>query len=83
MCHAQTRRRQDTGSGAQTHMRRLTVKAVRAGLRQTAAAKTHGVRLRAVNNRWELLKSGKSLEKVSHRRYFYPVPTRLCFGKPS
>ena len=64
-------------------LRRLAVKAVCAGLRQTAAAKTYGVRLRAVHNRWELLKSGESLEKVPHRLYFYPVSTRLCYGKPS
>ena len=34
---------------AQAHLRRLAIKAVRAGLRQTAAAKTYGVSLRAVN----------------------------------
>lgn len=33
---------------AQVQVRRLAVKAVRAGLRQTAAAKTYGVSLRAV-----------------------------------
>ena len=34
---------------AQAHLRRLVVNAVRAGLRQTAAAKTYGVSLSAVN----------------------------------
>lgn len=34
---------------AQAHLWRLVVNAVRAGLRQTAAAKTYGVSLSAVN----------------------------------
>ena len=34
---------------AQAHLRRLVVNVVRAGLRQTAAAKTYGVSLSAVN----------------------------------
>ncbi len=42
----------------QAHLRRWVVKAVRAGLKQTAAAQTYGVSLRAVNKWVALAKAG-------------------------
>ena len=42
----------------QAHLRRLVVKAVRAGMKQTAAAQTYGVSLRAVNKWVALVKVG-------------------------
>jgi transposase len=50
---------------AQAHVRRLAVKAVRAGSRQTAAAKTYGVSLRAVN-KW------MAIDKVGGLRALQP-----------
>ena len=50
---------------AQAHLRRLAVKAVRAGLKQTVAAKTYGVSLRAVN-KW------MAIDKVGGLRALRP-----------
>jgi transposase len=50
---------------AQAHVRRLAVKAVRAGSRQTAAANTYGVSLRAVNK-------GVAIDKVGGLRALKP-----------
>ena len=52
---------------AQAHLRRLAVKAVRAGLRQTAAAKTYGVSLRAVN-KWVAIDKGGGLRALKPKR---------------
>ena len=52
---------------AQAHLRRLAVKAVRAGLRQTAAAKTYGVSVRAVNT-WGAIDKVGGLRAVKPKR---------------
>ena len=52
---------------AQAHVRRLAVKAVRAGLRQTAAAKTYGVSLRAVS-KWRRLDREGGLRALTLKR---------------
>jgi transposase len=52
---------------AQAHLRRLAVKAVRAGLRQTAAAKTYGVSLRAVN-KWVAIDKVGGLRALKPKR---------------
>lgn len=52
---------------AQAHVRRLAIKAVRAGLRQTAAAKTYGVSLRAVN-KWMALDKVGGLRALKPKR---------------
>ena len=52
---------------AQAHLRRLAVKAVRAGLRQTAAAKTYGVSLRAVNT-WVAIDKVGGLRALKPKR---------------
>jgi transposase len=52
---------------AQAHLRRLVVKAVRAGLRQTAAAKTYGVSLRAVN-KWMAIDKVGGLRALKPKR---------------
>lgn len=52
---------------AQAHLRRLAVKAVRAGLRQTAAAKTYGVSLRAVN-KWVAVDKVGGLRALKPKR---------------
>jgi transposase len=52
---------------AQAHVRRLAIKAVRAGLRQTAAAKTYGVSLRAVN-KWVALDKVGGLRALKPKR---------------
>jgi transposase len=52
---------------AQAHVRRLAVKAVRAGLRQTAAAKTYGVSLRAVN-KWVAIDKVGGLRALKPKR---------------
>lgn len=64
-------RRQDDARtlvpAAQAHVRRLAVKAVRAGLRQTAAAKTYGVSLRAVN-KWVAIDKVGGLRALKPKR---------------
>ena len=52
---------------AQAYLRRLAVKAVRAGLRQTAAAKTYGVSLRAVN-KWVAIDKVGGLRALKPKR---------------
>lgn len=52
---------------AQAHLRRLAVKAVRAGLRQTAAANTYGVSLRAVN-KWVAIDKVGGLRALKPKR---------------
>ena len=52
---------------AQAHLRRLAVKAVRAGLRQTVAAKTYGVSLRAVN-KWVAIDKVGGLRALKPKR---------------
>jgi transposase len=52
---------------AQAHIRRLAVKAVRAGLRQTAAAKTYGVSVRAVN-KWVAIDKVGGLRALKPKR---------------
>ena len=52
---------------AQAHVRRLAVKAVRAGSRQTAAAKTYGVSLRAVN-KWVAIDKVGGLRALKLKR---------------
>lgn len=52
---------------AQAHLRRLVVKAVRAGVRQTAAAKTYGVSLRAVN-KWMAIDKVGGLRALKPKR---------------
>jgi len=52
---------------AQAHLRRLAVKAVRAGLRQTATAKTYGVSLRAVN-KWVAIDKVGGLRALKPKR---------------
>ncbi len=52
---------------AQAHVRRLAVKAVRAGSRQTAAAKTYGVSLRAVN-KWVAIDKVGGLRALQLKR---------------
>ena len=52
---------------AQAHVRRLAVKAVRAGLRQTAAAKTYGVSLRAVH-KWVAIDKVGGLRALKPKR---------------
>ncbi len=52
---------------AQAHLRRLAVKAVRAGLRQTAAAKTYGVSVRAVN-KWMAIDKVGGLRALKPKR---------------
>jgi transposase len=52
---------------AQAHLRRLAVKAVRTGLRQTAAAKTYGVSLRAVN-KWVAIDKVGGLRALKPKR---------------
>jgi len=52
---------------AQARIRRLAVKAVRAGLRQTAAAKTNGVSLRAVN-KWVAIDKVGGLRALKPKR---------------
>jgi transposase len=52
---------------AQAHVRRLAVKAVRAGFRQTAAAKTYGVSLRAVN-KWVAIDKVGGLRALKPKR---------------
>ena len=52
---------------AQAHLRRLAVKAVRAGLRQTAAATTYGVSLRAVN-KWVAIDKVGGLRALKPKR---------------
>lgn len=52
---------------AQAHLRRLAVNAVRAGLRQTAAAKTYGVSLRAVN-KWVAIDKVGGLRALKPKR---------------
>ena len=52
---------------AQAHIRRLAVKAVRAGLRQTVAAKTYGVSLRAVN-KWVAIDKVGGLRALKPKR---------------
>ena len=52
---------------AQAHLRRLAVKAVRAGLRQTAAAKTYGVSVRAVN-KWVAIDKVGGLRALKPKR---------------
>ncbi len=52
---------------AQAHIRRLAVKAVRAGLRQTAAAETYGVSLRAVN-KWVAIDKVGGLRALKPKR---------------
>ena len=64
-------RRQDDARtlvpAAQAHVRRLAIKAVRAGLRQTAAAKTYGVSLRAVN-KWVAIDKVGGLRALKPKR---------------
>lgn len=52
---------------AQAHLRRLAVKAVRAGCKQTEAAKTYGVSLRAVN-KWVAIDKGGGLRALKPKR---------------
>lgn len=52
---------------AQAHLRRLAVKAVRGGLRQTAAATTYGVSLRAVN-KWMAIDKVGGLRALKPKR---------------
>ena len=52
---------------AQAHVRRLAVQAVRAGSRQTAAAKTYGVSLRAVN-KWVAIDKVGGLRALKLKR---------------
>jgi transposase len=52
---------------AQAHVRRLAIKAVRAGLRQTAAATTYGVSLRAVN-KWVAIDKVGGLRALKPKR---------------
>ncbi len=52
---------------AQAHLRRLAVKAVRAGLRQTVAATTYGVSLRAVN-KWMAIDKVGGLRALKPKR---------------
>jgi hypothetical protein len=52
---------------AQAHVRRLAVKAVRAGSRQTAAAKTYGVSLRAVH-KWVAIDKVGGLRALKPKR---------------
>jgi transposase len=52
---------------AQAHLRRLAVKAVRAGLKQTVAAKTYGVSLRAVN-KWMAIDKVGGLRALKPKR---------------
>jgi len=52
---------------AQAHLRRLAVRAVRAGLRQTVAAKTYGVSLRAVN-KWMAIDKVGGLRALKPKR---------------
>lgn len=52
---------------AQAHVRRLAVKAVRAGSRQTAAAQTYGVSLRAVNT-WVAIHKVAGLRALKPKR---------------
>lgn len=52
---------------AQAHLRRLAVKAVRAGLKQTVAAKTYGVSLRAVN-KWMAIDKVGGLRALTPKR---------------
>lgn len=52
---------------AQAHIRRLAVKAVRAGLRQIVAAKTYGVSLRAVN-KWVAIDKVGGLRALKPKR---------------
>ena len=52
---------------AQAHVRRLAVKAVRAGSRQTVAAKTYGVSLRAVN-KWVAIDKVGGLRALKPKR---------------
>jgi transposase len=52
---------------AQAHVRRLAVKAVRAGSRQTAAANTYGVSLRAVNQ-WVAIDKVGGLRALKPKR---------------
>lgn len=52
---------------AQAHLRRLVVKALRAGSRQTAAAKTYGVSLRAVHT-WAALDTVGGLRALKPKR---------------
>ena len=52
---------------AQAHVRRLAVQAVRAGARQTAAAKPYGVSLRAVN-KWVAIDTVGGLRALKLKR---------------
>ena len=52
---------------AQAHLRRLAVKAVRAGLKQTVAATTYGVSLRAVN-KWMAIDKVGGLRALTPKR---------------
>lgn len=52
---------------AQAHLRRLAVKAVRAGLKQTVAATTYGVSLRAVN-KWMAIDKVSGLRALTLKR---------------
>jgi transposase len=52
---------------AQAHLRRLTVKAVRTGCKQTEAAKTYGVSLRAVN-KWVAIDKVGGLRALKPKR---------------
>jgi transposase len=52
---------------AQAHLRRLVIKAVRAGISQTAAAKTYGVSLRAVN-KWVAIDKVGGLRALKPKR---------------
>ena len=52
---------------AQAHVRRLAVKAVRAGLRQTAAAQTYRVSVRAVN-KWVAIDKVGGLRALKPKR---------------
>jgi len=52
---------------AQAHLRRLAVKAVRTGCKQTEAAKTYGVSLRAVN-KWVAIDKVGGLRALKSKR---------------
>jgi transposase len=59
-------------AATQAHVRRTVVKAVRAGLTQTAAAQTFGVSLRAVN-KWMAVEKQGGLRALAAKRRGRPV----------
>ena len=54
-------------SATQVHLRRSVVKAVRGGMKQTHAAKTFGVSVRAAN-KWVALDKAGGLRALKHKR---------------